>query len=1118
MKNIYRSEDGLIKVAESEAIRRHQTAYYVAETDHNMERVASNVFRNKEVFEYVIGNMIARLGNNSVDTVMGVQLTELEIKVLKRVMNNPNDIPGGHRLLFAWLAGSIFNVALYISLSSPWMLERANKEKIEYDKLASWVVDELPYGSVGKIVLEMLEKPISTKLLQSMHLVALSSLNYAGPTWVNMTDRPNSNFPVALQRLLRPAVNGLGENRHEQATKLILDWFDKNAYPPSWLMKEFDEIMSGKVDGEKFKTFRQIIIDWPGLFYENNFPEWSAKYLEMLMRGDPPYHVMADKKREIQSRIMDSFLLAKQPEFINQLLSDAMLSGEIDENSYINKLTNYLISEKNKDAPPRIKDEWLEPVVGKLLRDGRFRDDEGRQAAVWWLQRMGGGELETPQKTASASTPLLRKDRFDGLIRTMLSAASKRMSSPWQPPVGAEKLKMTERSLRSVWEYALTNDVPDVLHNHMIVICEQYGGWPGMYVSAMRFLPQLMEKYGEAGTLLSIMKTKTANDFEEFMFGWHHQHKKNMAETEAIMEYKKTFKIGENMHWRVEMLATAPAISAHSTHQDHTGIDSDGVAKPLLVYDIYKGRGSDVLPLNKVGSLFFITPKNPKHQGEGYTARINSMHDEHIEEYFGSEEPEENDMYSIVKTSVVNEHGDELDRDAWRAVVLGRPMPKGFVRFVEQNANPEMSEFLLRYVSDTEWEGNENDALDDLQSGQSFMNLIIRRLEALVRGGSESRLKQFLLNMAADRNLLESFSSTVHLYGLASWRAEATMMTESGGFDTGWSRRNVFAEKLGNVIKNIAKENSDSTPESFADLVFALMHSHLIDNWIRISIAQQASPCRWIKRLWALAMLSGDLGDEGMSIYTHHKDDGSNSPLSDLNPQVMKKMLPDSQAAADLIERSYLSSKKFQYWSPAMAQLNEANEDSELPTIIKDMIDMYRQEILGDKRVIEYAERYCRVHGHLSDYSKKIMIGNLGNKGGILPWQLEPKKGVPEFAVIEVAKECAKSGNRICKRLFLEALFSQLMNTNYPRATEIVSFVFKLLFDDFHTEHKLNIFRHFGVLPPYILADREVWGGGTSSKLEERVGNLLRENNSGMSIQQAIQNWKSQVASMIGIS
>jgi len=445
-------------------------------------------------------------------------------------------------------------------------------------------------------------------------------------------------------------------------------------------------------------------------------------------------------------------------------------------------------------------------------------------------------------------------------------------------------------------------------------------------------------------------------------------------------------------------------------------------------------------------------------------------------------------------------------------------MPKGFVRFVGQNATPKMSEFLLRDVSDTEWKGNENDALDDLQSGQSFMNLIIRRLEAFVNAGSESRMKQFLLSIAADRNSLELLSSAVHMYGLASWRAEAISSRDVSGGLTTWSRRNTFAERLGNVINNIAQENSDSTPESFADLVFALMHSNLIDNFIRIRIAQQASPCRWIKRLWALAMLSGDLGDEGRSIYARHQDDDSSYQSGDLDPQAMRKMLPDSQAAADLIERSYLSSKKFQSWSPAMAQLNEAKEDSELPTIIKDMIDMGRQGILTNKRVIEYAERYCRVHGHLSDYSKKIMIGNLGGNDGILPWQLEPKKGVPEFAVIEVAKECAKNDNKFCKRVFLEALFTQLMNPQYPRATEIVSFVFKWLFDDFHTEHKIKIFRHFGVLPPYILADRETWGSGTSSKLEERVGNLLRENNSGMSIQQAIQNWKSQVASKVGIS
>lgn len=1090
MQNIYRSEDSLVKAAESEAIRRFLTAYEVAETSPQMERLASRIFMNQEVFEYFIVNMVRNVRSDFVSYINKVRLTELELMVLKRVMDHPDNIPGGHGPLFTMLADALFAVAVKIG---------DHKSGRLHD------LAEFPHGSMGEIVLEMLEKPVATKLLQSLYLSTVAR---------HMRNHPE--YADTLQRLLRPIVDGLGENRHEQATTLISDWLDKNTEPPPWLMKEFDDIMSGKVGGEKLEEFRRVVIEWIfGVFHLNNFPAWSAKYLEMLMRGDPPYHVMTDERRELQSRIMENFPRSNESGFVKRLLADAMLSGRINENSYINKLTNYLISEKNVGLNPKIKDEWLEPVVGKLLRDGRFRDEEGRQAAAWWLQKMGGGELETSQKTASVSTPHLWKDRFDELIRTMLSAASKRMSSSWQPPLGAGQLKTTEELLRDVWKSALTKDVPDVLHNHMIAICEQYGGWPGRYVSAMRFLPQLIEKYGEAITLLSIMKTKTADDFEDFMFRWHPQYKKNMAETEAVMEYKKTFKIGENMHWRVELLATAPAISAHSTHDDHPGIDSNGVAKPLLVYDIDNSSGHESPPLHEVGSLLSITPKNPKHQGEGYTVRINSMDD--LEEYFGSTDPKDSDMYSNVKTSVVNEHGQELDRDAWRAVVLGRPMPKGFVMFVEQNATPEMSDFLVEDISDTEWEGNENDALDDLQSGQSLMNLIIRRLEALVQVGSESRLKQFLLNVAADRELLESFSSAVNLYGSASWKSNFA----SFGGDS-WSRRNAFATKIGNVITKIAKENSDSTPESLADLVFAMMHSRLIGIGFSISVPQQASPCRWIKRLWALTMLSGDLGDIGRSAYVHDEDDGSGSPSRNLNPEVMRKMLPDSQAASDLIERSYIGGRIFREWSPAMAQLDRANEDSELPTVIKDMIDIGRQDFLTDKRATEYAERYCRLHGHVSEYSKKIMIANVGYNGGILSWNLEPKKGVPEFAVMEIAKECAKGANSSCKRTFLQALASQLIVDTGRKATPLMSLVFKLLFDDLYTYEKIKIFRYYGVLPPYILHDKEITdalhGMSRAHKLDGRLENLLQEHNSGMSIQQAMQTWKSQVASIIGIS
>lgn len=1090
MQNIYRSEDSLVKAAQSEAIRRFLTAYEVAETSPQMERLASRIFMNQEVFEYFIESMVRKVRSDVVSYVNQVRLTELEIMVLKRVMDNPDNIPGGgHGPLFAMLADALFAVVVKIGDHKSGRLHN---------------LAEFPHGSIGEIVLEMLDKPVATMLLQSLHLSA-----------VGRYMRNHHEYADTLQRLLRPIVDGLGENRNEQATILISDWLDRNNQPPPWLMKEFDDIMSGKVGGEKFEEFRRKMIDWIfGVFHLNNFPAWSAKYLEMLMRGDPPYHVMTDDRRELQSRIMENFPRSNESGFVKRLLADAMLSGRINENSYINKLTNYLISEKNVGLNPKIKDEWLEPVVGKLLRDGRFRDDEGRQAAAWWLQKMGGGELETPQKTASVSTPYLWKDRFDELIRTMLSAASKRMSSPWQPPLGEGQLKTTEELLRGAWKYALTNDVPDVLHNHMIVICEQYGGWPGRYVNAMRFLPQLMEKYGEADTLLSIMKTKTADDFENFMFRWHPQYKKNMAETEAVMEYKKTFKIGENMHWRVELLATAPAISAHSTHEHHPGIDSNGVAKPLLVYDIDNSSGHDSPPLHQVGDLLSITPKNPKHQGEGYTVRINSMDD--LEEYFGSTDPKDSDMYSDVKTSAVNEHGQELDRDAWRSVVLGRPMPKGFVMFVKQNATTEMSDFLVEAIVNTEWEGNENDALDDLQSGQSLMNVLIRRLEALVHVGSESRLKQFLLNVAADRELLESFSSAVNLYGSASWKSNSP----SFGGDV-WQRRNAFATKIGNVISKIAKENSDSTPESLADLVFAMMHSRLIGLGFSISVPQQASSCRWVKRLWALTMLSGDLGDSGRSAYVNDEDDASGFSSNNLNPELMKKMLPDSQAASDLIERSYIGSRIFRGWSPAMAQLDRAKEDSELPTVIKDMIDIGRQDFLTDNRVLEYAKRYCRLHGHVGEYSKKIMIANVGYYEGILSWNLKPKEGVPEFAVIEIAKECAKGANPSCKRTFLHALASELMADKVLEATPLISFVFKSLFDDLQTHEKISIFRNYGVLPPYILNDKEISDAmllPRSGKLDGRLENLLQEHNSGMSIQQAMQTWKSQVASRIGIS
>lgn len=79
-----------------------------------------------------------------------------------------------------------------------------------------------------------------------------------------------------------------------------------------------------------------------------------------------------------------------------------------------------------------------------------------------------------------------------------------------------------------------------------------------------------------------------------------------------------------------------------------------------------------------------------------------------------------------------------------------------------------------------------------------------------------------------------------------------------------------------------------------------------------------------------------------------------------------------------------------------------------------------------------------------------------------------------------------------------------------------------MLFDDLYTYEKIKIFRHYGVLPPYILHDKEITdalhGMSRAHKLDGRLENLLQEHNSGMSIQQAMQTWKSQVASIIGIS